>query len=394
MSGQRQLFFTHLAQTSPFPLAMEIEYATGMYLFEPGGKKYLDLISGIAVSNMGHSHPLITKAVKDQVDKHMHLMVYGELIQSVQVRLAEKLANLLPANLNSVYFTNSGSEATEGALKLVKRVTGRQELIAFKNAYHGSTQGALSVCGNETLKNAFRPLLPGVKFLDYNLEEQLSQISNSTAAIIVETIQAEAGVIIPEDDYLKKLALRCKQTGTLLIVDEIQTAMRRTGPVFSSIHQNFIPDILLLGKGFGGGMPLGAFVASQELMSAFTHSPVLGNLTTFGGHPVSCAASEALLSLLENPELEIKINAQEKLFKNLLQHKKIIDIRGKGLFLCLEFENAEINQFLIKKCLEKGLFTDWFLFAPNCLRIAPPLIISDEEIEMASEIIVEILNSI
>ncbi|HNQ61966.1 MAG TPA: aminotransferase class III-fold pyridoxal phosphate-dependent enzyme [Bacteroidia bacterium] len=393
MSSQRQSFFNHIAQTSPFPLALEIEKAEGMYLYDPAGKKYMDLISGIAVCNMGHANPSINKAIKAQVDKHMHVMVYGELIQSVQVRLAEKLCSYLPPSLNSVYFTNSGSEAVEGALKLAKRITGRTKLVAFKNSYHGSTQGSLSVCGNEELKTAFRPLLPGITILDYNDSGQLSLIDNETAAVIVEIIQAEAGIVSSKDQFLQKLAERCKSTGTLLIVDEIQTAMMRTGTLFAFTSENIVPDILLLGKGFGGGMPLGAFIASKENMSALTHDPVLGHLTTFGGHPVSCAAAEASLELITEEHLKSKILSQEKLFKDLLVHKKITEIRGKGLFLCLEFENAQINQDVIRKCLEKGLFTDWFLFAPHCLRIAPPLIISDEEIRSACKIIIDVLNN-
>lgn len=394
MSGQRQLFFKHLAQTSPFPLALEIEKSEGMYLYDVSGKKYLDLISGIAVCNMGHANLSINTAIKNQVDKHMHLMVYGELIQSIQVRLASKLSSLLPPSLNTVYFTNSGSEATEGALKLAKRISGRTEIISFRNSYHGSTQGSISVCGNEELKNAFRPLLPGITILDFNAHEQLPLISEETAAVIVEIIQAEAGIIQSKNNFLQKLAQRCNETGALLIVDEIQTAMMRTGSMFAFKDENILPDILLLGKSFGGGMPLGAFISSNANMSHFMHNPVLGNLTTFGGHPVSCAASEAMLIELESKGLASKIEKNEKHFKKLLTHEKIVEIRGKGLFLCLEFENAEFNQLVIKACLEKGLFTDWFLFAPHCLRIAPPLIIKDEEIEMACAIILEALNTI
>ena len=394
MSSQRQIFFEHIAQTSAFPLALEIDHAEGMYLFDSDGKKYLDLISGIAVSNLGHSNTKIKQAIKDQIDKHMHLMVYGELVQSVQVRLASKLCKLLPDSLSCVYFTNSGTEATEGAMKLAKRLNFKTNFIAFKNAYHGSTQGSLSLCGNEELKNAFRPLLPGVDILEYNDLDQLDRITNETSAVIVEVIQAEAGMIIPTNDFLVKLNKQCKEKGCLIIVDEIQTAMRRTGPMFAFESSPIIPDILLLGKGFGGGMPLGAFIASHEMMSAFTHKPVLGNLSTFGGHPVSCAAAESSLDQLTGFDWETKISAQEKLFRKLLIHDKIIEIRGKGLFLCLEFENANINQDIISKCIVKGLFTDWFLFAPHCLRLAPPLIISDEEIEMSCYTILEVLNTI
>ncbi len=394
MSGERQLFFEHLAQTSPFPLALEIDRAEGMYLYDRQGKKYLDLISGIAVSNMGHGNPLINQAVKEQVDKHMHLLVYGELIQSVQVRLASRLCSFLPESLNSVYFTNSGSEATEGAMKLAKRITGRTGFASFRNAYHGSTQGSLSICGNETIKNAFRPLLSGISILDYNSFEQISLITEETAAVIVEPIQAEAGMILPENGFLQKLADHCEVTGTLLILDEIQTAMRRTGPLFAFEELDIIPDILLIGKAFGGGMPLGAFISSREKMLSFTHRPALGHITTFGGHPVCCAAAESLLLLLENPEMGAKIKEQEKLFRTILVHKKIREIRGKGLFLGLEFENAQINQEIIRRCLEVGLLTDWFLFAPNCMRIAPPLIISDEEIKIACSLLIDILNTV
>jgi acetylornithine/N-succinyldiaminopimelate aminotransferase len=390
----RQLFFRHLAQTSTSPLALEIVRASGTQLFDPNGKIYLDLISGIAVSNLGHNHTEINSAIKKQLDAHQHLMVYGEFVQSSQVVLANKLASLLPTNLSSVYFLNSGAEAVEAALKLAKRYTGKTEIISFHNAYHGSTNGALSIAGNEELKNSFRPLIPGVKILPFNSIADLEQVSNSTSCVIVEVIQGEAGVRIADKDFLVEIRKRCTETGALLIFDEIQTGMGRTGKLFAYEHYNVIPDILLLGKALGGGMPLSAFISSAEIMSSLAHHPALGHITTFGGHPVCCAASLAAIEVLTAGDLIKQALEKEKIFRKHLNHPLIREIRGKGLILSLQFENAEVNQQAINICIEQGVLVDWFLFAPDCMRIAPPLIISEEEIIHSCNVIVDSLNKI
>lgn len=394
MSTERQLFYRYVAQTSPSPVGLTIEKAEGVYLFDSEGNKYLDLISGIAVSNLGHHHPGVISAIREQLDKHMHLMVYGEFVQSPQVKLAAKLAEYLPEGLNNVYFTNSGAEAVEGAMKLAKRFSGRNQFISFRNAYHGSTQGALSVCGEENLKSAFRPLLPGCSIADYNDFSVYSRIDEQCAGVIVEAIQGEAGIILPEPAFLEGLRERCTETGTLFILDEIQTGMGRTGKLFAMEHTGIVPDILLLGKAFGGGMPLAAFIARKEVMNFLTHNPALGHISTFGGHPLSCAAAYASLLEITVPGLMEKVQRQGELFISLLKHHDIRSVRGLGLFLALEFENEKINQEIIRRCLEKGMLTDWFLFAPNCMRIAPPLIITDGEIKQACTLILEALNSI
>ena len=392
MPFNRELFFRYLGQTSDFPLAVEIERAEGVYMYGPNGKRYLDLISGIAVSSIGHRHPQVVKAIKDQADKYLHLMVYGEFVQSPQVMLAEMLVNHLPEPLNSVYLVNSGSEATEGALKLAKRHTGRTEMVCFRNAYHGSTQGSLSVMGNERMKKAFRPLLPDVRILDYNDLKQLEQISDKTACVIAETIQGEAGAIVPENGFLQALRQRCNETGALLIFDEIQAGFGRTGKLWAFEHYQVVPDILPLAKGMGGGMPIGAFIASAEIMSCLTHSPVLGHITTFGGNAVCAAAALANLQVIVGSQLWKKVNEKEKLFREKLRHNAIKNIRGKGLMLAIEFESFEQNKQIIDRCLEKGVLTDWFLFADNCLRVAPPLIISEEQIDYACSIILEAIE--
>ncbi|MBK7852054.1 MAG: aspartate aminotransferase family protein [Bacteroidetes bacterium] len=394
MSTDRQLFYQYVAQTSPLPMGLMIDKAEGVYLYDTSGKAYLDLISGIAVSNLGHQHPLVLGAIREQLDKHMHVMVYGEFIQSPQVKLATLLASLLPRELDNIYFTNSGTEAVEGALKLAKRYTGRSHFISFRNAYHGSSQGALSVCGNEMLKNAFRPLLPGGLISDFNDFSVLNSIDSNCAGVIVEAIQAEAGIVLPESGFLEALQRKCNEVGALLILDEIQTGMGRTGKLFAMEHTGIIPDILLLGKSFGGGLPLAAFISNRQIMESLTHDPVLGHISTFGGHPLSCAAAYAALSEISKPELNEKVNKQGDLFKSLLKHPDIRSVRGLGLFLALEFESEMINQAVIKKCLEKGIITDWFLFAPNCLRIAPPLIITDDQIKFACASLVEAINTL
>ncbi|MBK6397063.1 MAG: aspartate aminotransferase family protein [Bacteroidetes bacterium] len=391
MYTRRQQFLQHVAQTSPSPPGLDIESAKGVYLFDHNGKKYLDLISGISVSSLGHGHPEILAAAKNQIDKHMHLMVYGEYVISPQVALAKRLSELLPENLSTTYFTNSGAEAVEGAMKLAKRFTGRTNFVSFKNSYHGSTQGALSLSGNEWLKNAYRPLLNGTTIINFNDESQFDSIDQNTAAVFVEPIQAEAGILIPENDFLKKLSVHCKKVGALLVFDEIQTGMGRTGKLFSFQHFNVVPDILLLGKALGGGMPLGAFISSQEIMQTLSYEPILGHLTTFGGHPVCCATASAALEIIVRDKLAENVIEKEKLFRKLLVHENIRIIRGKGLLLCIQFQSEKFNQDVISKCYDKGLISDWFLFAADCLRIAPPLIISEEEIRESCSII---LNSI
>ncbi|MBK7572989.1 MAG: aspartate aminotransferase family protein [Bacteroidetes bacterium] len=394
MYTRRQIFLQHVAQTSPTPPALDIARAKGVYLYDQDNKKYLDLISGISVSSLGHGHPEILEATKAQIDRHMHLMVYGEYIISPQIKLAQELSKQLPEQLSTVYFTNSGTEATEGAMKLAKRFTGRTNFVSFRNSYHGSTQGALSICGNEWLKNAYRPLLSGQTILDFNDESQFNLIDQHTAAVFVEPIQAEAGIILPENNFLEKLSAHCKKVGALLVFDEIQTGMGRTGKLFAFQHYNVVPDILLLGKALGGGMPLGAFISSSEIMKTLSHDPILGHLTTFGGHPVCCASASAALEIIVRDKLAEIVIEKEKLFRKLLVHENIRIIRGKGLLLCIEFESEKFNQDVIAKCYDKGLITDWFLFAANCLRIAPPLIISDLEIEDACRIILEAIDEV
>ena len=385
----RQLFFNHVAQTSEAPLALEIEKAEGLYLYGSGGKRYLDLISGISVSNVGHRHPKVVQAIHDQLDKYMHLMVYGEYIQSPQAQFAKALADLLPENLRSVYFTNSGSEAIEGAMKLAKRFTGRTEIISFKNAYHGSTQGSLSIMGCEEFKNAFRPLLPDTKQIRYNNITDLELITNRTACVIVEMVQGEAGAIVPENDYLRKLREKCSSTGTLLVADEIQCGFGRTGTLFAFEQFGFVPDILCLAKAMGGGMPVGAFVSSGAVMQVLTNNPVLGHITTFGGHPVCCAAGLAALQVLLEEKLSEKVAEKEALFRSLLKHPQIRAVNGKGLLLSVVFDSYEQNKTIIDKCIEDGIITDWFLFNAHSMRIAPPLTITEEEIRTACAIILK-----
>ena len=391
----RQVFLQSIAQTSDSPLALEIEKGEGIYLFDTKGKKYIDLISGISVSSLGHQHPAITNAIKEQTDRHLHAMVYGEFVQAPQTKLADLLSKQLPSNLDNIYFVNSGSEATEGALKLAKRFTGRQEIIAFNKAYHGSTHGALSVMGDNAYKENFQPLLPNIKFLDFNKTAQLKQITKDTACVIIELIQGEAGVISANKDYLLALRKKCDETGTLLIFDEAQTGMGRTGTMFAFEQYEVIPDILLLAKAFGGGMPLGAFISSKEIMSSLMHNPVLGHITTFGGHPISCAAAYASLdTLLANNKLLInEVEEKAELFKQLLQHKNIKELRVAGLMIAIEFESADYCKKTIDCCLKKGIISDWFLFADNCLRIAPPLIITQQQIEESCGIILECISN-
>ncbi|MFD0793535.1 aspartate aminotransferase family protein [Mucilaginibacter litoreus] len=383
----RQLFLNNNAQTTHFPLLLEFDRAEGAYIYEESGKAYIDLISGIGVSNLGHGHPKVVQAVKDQAEKYMHLMVYGEYVQTPQVRFAEKLTGVLPPNLSSVYFTNSGAEAVEGAIKLAKRYTGRGNVIAFKSSYHGSTHGALSVMGNEEYKQAYRPLLPGVNFIELNDAGGLELITEQTACVILETIQGEAGIRVPDYGYMQALRSRCDETGTLLILDEIQAAFGRSGKLFAFDHYNIVPDILLLAKALGGGMPIGAFIASVKIMSALKENPILGHITTFGGHPVCCAAGLAALEVLLEDRLIDNVAQKEAIIREKLIHPSIKQIRGKGLMLAVEFESFELNKKIIDTCIENGVITDWFLHCSNSMRLAPPLIISYKQLNDACDVI-------
>ncbi|MBS1624455.1 MAG: aspartate aminotransferase family protein [Bacteroidetes bacterium] len=387
MLTPRQIFQQYVAQTSTTPLMIEVERAEGVYMYGPQGKKYLDLISGISVSSLGHSHPHIVRAVQDQAAKYMHLMVYGEFVAAPQTALAEALIRILPETLNSVYFTNSGAEAVEGAMKLAKRHTGRTQFVHCRGSYHGSTQGALSLIGDEYFKRAFRPLLPDILELEYGSTDDLMQITTQTAAVVIDPVQAESGVTIPTADYMRALRQRCISTGTLLIMDEIQTAFGRCGSMFTFEQYGIVPDILLLAKAFGGGMPLGAFIADRRIMQDLTDNPVLGHITTFGGHPVSCAAGLAALQVLQENNLIADVERKGQLFESKLRHPKIRSVHRKGLMMALEFASFEQNKRIIDTCLSEGVLTDWFLFAPQSLRIGPPLIITDAEIDRACGII-------
>ena len=386
---QRELFLRHVAQTSAAPLALEIVKAEGCTLYNAEGKEYIDLIGGISVANIGHRHPKVIAAIQKQLAAYLHIMVYGEFIEAPQVQYAKLLTDNLPASLNSVYFTNSGAEAVEGAMKLAKRITGRTQIAAFNNSYHGSTQGALSIMGDEYWRNAFRPLLPDVLHLEYNSFESLDEITKQTACVIAETVQAEAGIIAPTAEWMQALRKKCTDTGTLLILDEIQTGFGRTGKLWGFEHFTIVPDVLLLGKALGGGMPLGAFIADKKLMDAFTENPVLGHITTFGGHPVSCAAGMAAMKALLEEGMIDTVAAKEKLFCSLLQYDKIKAIRSFGLWMAVELDSYETNKRVIDACIAEGVLTDWFLFAPACLRISPPLVIEESEIEKACRIIIK-----
>lgn len=394
MISLKQLFLLNNAQTSPSPRLIEVERAAGVYLYTPENKAIMDLVSGFAVSNIGHCHPNVVQAVKEQAERYMHVSVYGELVQAPQVLFAEKLVSVLPQELNSVYFVNSGAEATEGALKLAKRYTGRSEIISCHKSYHGSTHGALSVMGNELFKQPFRPLLPDINFVEYNNIAELDRITTATAAIILEAIQGEAGIVVPSNEYMQALRKRCTETGTLIIFDEIQTGFGRTGKLFGFEHYGIIPDILLLAKGIGGGMPIGAFIAAKEIMDSLKENPILGHITTFGGHPVSCAAGLATLSVILNERLTDSIAQKEQLFRELLVHPKIHEIRGRGLMLCAQLDSFNQVETVSKRCAEKGIMVDWFLHCETAIRIAPPLIISEEQIREACKIIIETIDEV
>ncbi|RDC64174.1 aspartate aminotransferase family protein [Adhaeribacter pallidiroseus] len=394
MLSQRQLFLKYQAQTTDFPLLLEVERAEGVYMYGPNGERYLDLISGIGVSNVGHRHPEVIAAIHKQLDKYLHLMVYGEVVQGPQVQLSAQLVKTLPSHLNNVYLVNSGSEAVEGALKLAKRYTGRTELISFNNAYHGSTHGSLSLNGSENFKNAFRPLLPDVRQIQHNSLPDLENITTRTAAVILETVQGEAGVRLPALGYLTTLRERCHQTGTLLILDEIQAGFGRTGTFWAFEQFGIEPDMLVCAKGMGGGMPIGAFIASQEVMGSLKNDPLLGHITTFGGHPVSCAASLATLQVLQNSDLLAQVPAKANLFRQLLVHPCIKSIRNCGLLMAAEFESFAVLKPVIDRAILNGVLTDWFLFCDNSMRIAPPLTITEAEITAACQIILKSIKEV
>ena len=395
MISHRQLFFQHVGQTSQAPLALEIVKAEGIYMYDTEGKKYIDLVSGVSVNNVGHRHPKVVEAVKNQLDKYMHLMVYGEYIQNPQVKFAESLTKQLPDTLNSVYFVNSGSEAIEGAMKLAKRYTEKYEIIAFKNAYHGSTHGALSLMNDENLTQAFRPSVPGISFLDFNAVSQLNRITEHTAAVVIEAIQAEGGIIPADYDFMKALRKRCKETETLLIIDEIQTGFGRTGKLFAFEHYDIVPDIICIAKGMGGGMPIGAFVSDKKIMNTLTHNPMLGHITTFGGHPVSAAGASASLEIILDENLIEEANRKGQLYVETLQnHPKIKSVRGKGLFLAFELRGNGSVEKVINNGVELGFISDAFLFDNRHFRIAPPLTITDDEIFESVELIKKALNKL
>jgi len=380
----RQLFLKHQAQTSDFPLLLEIERAEGVYMYTPEGRPILDLISGIGVSNVGHRHPRVLTAIRAQLDKYLHLMVYGELVQAAPAQLAEAIHHTLPPHLDSVYFTNSGAEAIEGALKLAKRHTGRTELISYRNAYHGSTHGALSVTGSEDFKNSYRPLLPDVRFIEHNSLADLELITERTAAVIIETVQGEAGVRLPAPGYLPALRARCAAVGALLVLDEIQCGYGRTGTMWAFEQYGIAPDILVCAKGMGGGMPIGAFISSTEIMSGFKTNPILGHCTTFGGHPVSCAAALATLQVMQDEHLAAGVAAKAARFRARLRHPAIRAVRGSGLLMAVEFDSYAVLKPIIDRALaHEGILTDWFLFCDNSLRLAPPLVITNDEIDAA-----------
>lgn len=387
-------FLKYQAQTTPHPLGMEVAHAQGSYIYDTSGKAHLDFVAGVSACSLGHCHPKVVEAVQRQLEKYMHVMVYGEYAQKPAVEYSKLLASLLPNPLETTYLVNSGTEAIEGALKLARRATGRTEIIAAHNGYHGNTMGSLSIMGYEERKGAFRPLIPDVSFIHFNAENELSKITEKTATVVLETIQGGAGFILPEKNYLKKVRQRCTEVGALLVLDEIQPGFGRTGKLFAFEHYNCIPDVLVMGKGMASGLPVGAFTASNELMSNLQHSPKLGHITTFGGNPVIAAASLATLKELTQGNLIRQTLKKEKLFRRLLKHPSIIEIRGKGLMLALLLENEKMANDLVLKCKSKGLILFWLLFEPKAVRISPPLTISDEEIKTGCTIINSVLNEL
>ena len=394
MDFSEDTFLTHLAQTTESPALIAVSYAEGIYIYDTDNKRYTDLISGIGVSNIGHRHPAVIKAIKDQLDKHLHVMVYGEYIQSSSNQLAKKFTGVLPPNLNCCYFVNSGTEANEGALKLAKRFTGRTELVACRKSYHGSTHGSLSVSGNEVKKGAFRPLLPDVRFINFNELSDLDLITERTACVIMETVQGDAGVRIPSGEYMKALRERCDKTGALLILDEIQCGMGRTGTLFAFQQYGITPDILTVGKAFGGGLPIGSFISDRRIMKCLSHDPILGHITTFGGNPVCCASALATLRVLEQENLIEQVEEKGKLFESLLKHPSIKEVRRIGLMFAIDFDSAEIVTRIVHKAKELGVICYWFLSHPYSFRIAPPLTINAKEIEESCETILMAIDNI
>ena len=392
MASVRQLFLSHVAQTSEISLGLEVDRAEGMYIYDTKGKKYLDLNSGISVSSIGHRHPRVIKAIQDQIDRHLHTMVYGEHIQQSQVAMAKLLTDQLPKSLNSVYYFMSGTEVIEAAMKLAKRAKERYEIVACKNAYHGSTQGAESLRSDHDYSQAFLPLVPGIKHINFNNEDEITKITNRTAAVIVEPVQAEAGVVVPKNNYLKKLRARCTEVGALLILDEIQTGFGRTGHLFALRKYDIVPDILCLGKAMGGGMPIGAMVCDIKLMQAFTKSPMLGHITTFGGHPVSCAAAHGNLTAILDESIVESVLAKEKLFHKKLQHPIIKEVRSSGLMMAVELTKRKYLKHVVAHAMELGAIIDYFLFNNRSFRLAPPLIINEEEIELACDLLLKACN--
>jgi len=390
--NNRQLFFQHLAQTSDKPIGIEVATANGIYIHDVAGKAFIDMIAGFSVCNIGHSHPAVIKAIQEQVEKYMHVIVYGEFVQAPQVQYAKAITALLPENLNAVYFTNSGAEATEGAMKLAKRVTGRTKIVSFKGAYHGSTQGALSVMGDEYFKNAFRPLLPDILQLRYNNFEDIELIDNTVACVLVELVQAETGITPADKKWIAALKEKCESLCALLIIDEIQSGFGRTGTLFAFEQYGIVPDVLLTGKALGGGLPLGAFIASARMMSALTQNPVLGHITTFGGNPVSCAAGMAALTVLHQSGWIAAVKEKENYLLNHLHHPAILHRNHCGLWMSLQFESAALTKKIAAACIENGIITDWFLFAEDRIRIAPPLCITIDEIIVAIDKIIASIN--
>lgn len=391
--NQRQLFLDHVAQTSPKPIGIEMASAAGVWLTDTNGKQYIDGISGFSVCNIGHSHPAVVKAVQDQAAAYMHVIVYGEFIEQPQVAYATLLTNHLPDSLNCVYFTNSGAEATEGAMKLAKRITNRTKIIAANKSYHGSTQGALSVMGDEYFRQAFRPLLPDVYHYDYGSDALINAIDSTTACVIIETVQAESGVTAPTKTWMQALRAKCNQHCVLLILDEIQAGFGRTGSLWAFEQYGIVPDILLLGKALGGGMPLGAFIADRRLMQTLTYAPVLGHITTFGGHPVSCAAGKAAFELLlAHPEWVNDIPSKAAILKTRLQHPSIVSVNCYGLWMSIQFATDTLAQSIAHACIQHGLVTDWFLFAPDRIRIAPPLTITEAELHQLCDIVLRSID--
>ncbi|RST25915.1 aspartate aminotransferase family protein [Chryseobacterium lacus] len=385
-------FFAYQAQTTQFAAGFEVAKAQGSYIYGTDGKKYLDFVAGVSANTLGHSHPKIISAIKEQADKYLHVMVYGEYAQEMPVKLCQLLAENTPEPLEVTYLVNSGAEAIDGALKLAKRYTGREEIISFKNSYHGNTHGALSVSGNEYHKNAFRPLLPLVNFIEFNAEEDLQKITEKTATVIMETIQGAAGFLLPNHSYIQKLKKRCEETGTLLILDEIQPGFGRTGKLFAFEHYGIVPDILVMGKGMGGGVPVGAFMSSRKIMETLSHSPKLGHITTFGGNPLIAAASHATLKEVLSSGLMNEISKKEQLFRELLVHPKIKKINGKGLMLAVDLGSPDYTLKVAKDCMGKGLIVFWQLYRNEYLRISPPLTISEEEIREGCRILLDVLN--